>query len=136
VHCANAPTPFDGRRFFRDFVAELHRLAEKDEPAPYYPQRLWFVALATADAKDRFRFVSRLNARGDTDYLERQHIYRLPTSDDFNLRNGEPLKIPQIDLCPAPRFPDRRGTWQTERKAERERAATANGNGVTRAAAP
>jgi hypothetical protein len=136
VQCANAPTPFDGRRFFRDFVAELHRLAEKDEPAPYYPQRLWFVALATADAKDRFRFVSRLNARGDTDYLERQHIYRLPTSDDFNLRNGEPLKIPQIDRCPAPRFPDRRGTWQTKRKAERDRAATANGNGVTGAAAP
>jgi hypothetical protein len=136
VHCANAPTPFDGRRFFRDFVAELHRLAEKDEPAPYYPQRLWFVALATADAKDRFRFVSRFNGRDDTNYFERQNVYRRPPYDDFNLRNGEPIKVPQVDTCPAPRLEDRRGTWQAKRKSERERAATTNGNGVTRAAAP
>ena len=74
MHCDGNPHPcgpFNGRKFYCDLVSELRKLAERDEPSPYYPQRLWFMALAKADAKDRSRFVSHLNARDDSTYLER-----------------------------------------------------------------
>jgi hypothetical protein len=138
VQCANGHThagPYDGHSFYSDFVRELTRRTQRESPPPYFPHPEWFAALRYADERDRVRCASAINANGDADYFERQHIYSPPTYDDFNLRNREPIKIPKVDLCPAG-LVDRRGTWQTKRKAERERAATANGNGVTGAATP
>jgi hypothetical protein len=122
VHCDGNPHvcgPFDGRNFCRDLVSELRKLAERDEPLPYYPQRRWFVALAKADAKDRSRFISNLNARDDSTYLERQHAGP-PTatsagvidgfSDTFTHRTagGTTQIAPQVDTFrPAPTPYDR-----------------------------
>ena len=137
MHCANGQTnagPFDGPRFYEDFIHALRRFAGPKTPS--FPEATWFRALKVADEKDRFRFVSRRNSARDSDYFAQQHIYCLPSSDDFNLRNGEPFKIPQIDRCPAPRFPDRRGTWQTKRKPNdnepRPQTETASQNEIIR----
>jgi hypothetical protein len=101
---------------------------------PYYPQRLWFVALAKADAKDRSRFISNLNARDDSTYLERQHVSG-PTvataagidgySDSFTRRTaGGTIQItPQIDTYRAPSTPyDRYKRRYAGEKTKRERA--------------
>jgi hypothetical protein len=91
-------TPSDGRQFFRDFVTTLRRVAGKDEPLPYYPQRLWFAALATADAKDIHRSIRARNAAGDDDYFGRQHTYTPGNGD----RSGPASAVPQVDMCKVP----------------------------------
>jgi len=143
VQCDGQPHvcgPFNGRRFCKDLIAELRRLAEKDEPLPYYPQRLWFRALAAADAKDVDRFVQACNAAGDDAYFWNQHVCSVAASliirdgisaaSIHRTSSGATRIVPEINEFKTPLLEDRRGNWQGKRKAERERiAAAANGNG-------
>jgi hypothetical protein len=129
--------PFNGRKFYRDLVHELCKLAEKDEPLPYYPQPAWWRALRIADAKDIHRSVRARNAASDESYFPAQYVSRRTVataggidgfSDNFTHRTaaGTTQIAPEIDTCRAPlTLYDRYKRRYAGDKTERERAADA-----------
>jgi hypothetical protein len=151
VHCTHGPKPFDGRRFFLDFVDALRRFRERGKPWPYFQEPAWQRALrfaderdrsrlATADAKDRAKFVSEANARHDgkdgADYFSSQHTTCLSTAaaaitrDGFNIAHihrsasGITRAVPQIDTYrAAPNNYDRYKRDFSHGKSRRERIA-------------
>jgi hypothetical protein len=111
VHC-DGPTPYDPRKFVRDLIRELRKRAGQYEEPPCFPQKSWWCALAIADERDTFRFISSFNARDDTNYFERQHASSTTTpainkdgfSNTFTHRTvgGTICIAPQIDTYTAP----------------------------------
>jgi hypothetical protein len=112
MHCEaqRCVAPFDGRSFARDFARELRRLADQHHCPPIFPQRLWFRALAAADAKDVDRSVQARNAADDDSYFQTQHICSLAAQllHDFNTHHvhrsssGEIRVAPQTDSYTLP----------------------------------
>ena len=134
MQCTNGPIPYTPRKFVRDFVSVLRRLAEEGQPRPFYPQRLWWCALEIADARDRSRFISDLNAQDDSTYLKRQHVSRQTVataggidgySDTFTHKTagGTTQIASEIDTCRAPPTPyDRYRRRYADEKTGLERA--------------
>ena len=129
--------PFNGRKFAHDLIRELHRLTRKSEGPPAYPERLWFRALAAADAKDVDRSVRALNSACDDVYFEKQHVCSAAAQllHDFNTHHvhrtaaGATRIAPQLydEFQASTIHEEKRGGWR-ERKAEPiDAAANANG---------